>query len=57
VAKFLSKDLLEEAEVSHFIYEESQVFNFVSHPFIVRCGRKFHSKHYLVYLMEYVKGE
>jgi serine/threonine protein kinase len=56
VAKFLSKDLMEEAEVSHFIFEESQVFNFASHPFVVRCGKKFHSKHHLVYLLEYVKG-
>jgi hypothetical protein len=57
VAKTMSKCDLEEAEVCEFIIDESQVMTSVSFPFVVRCGKKFQSKHHLVYLTEYVKGE
>lgn len=57
MAKTLSKYELEEAEVSEFIIDESEVMATVSFPFVVRCGKKFQSKHHLVYLTEYVKGE
>jgi len=53
----MSKYDLEDAEVCEFIIDESEVMNIVSFPFVVRCGKKFQSKHHLVYLTEYVKGE
>jgi len=56
VAKTMSKYELEEAEVCEFIIDESEVMTAVSFPFVVRCGKKFQSKHHLVYLTEYVKG-
>lgn len=52
----MSKYELEEAEVEEFIIDESEVMNLVSHPFVVRCGKRMQSAHYLVYLTEYVKG-
>jgi serine/threonine protein kinase len=57
VAKTMSKYELEDAEVSEFIIDESEVMSVVSFPFVVRCGKKFQSKHHLIYLTEYVKGE
>jgi cGMP-dependent protein kinase len=57
VAKTMRKYDLEEAEVCEFIIDESKVMASVSFPFVVRCGKMFQSKHHLVYLTEYVKGE